>query len=114
MTDTVTFANMTNGSGTTTRPVALTISAPGALSVTPTGAARFFGDGRRPVHAVEPGLHRSRTRAACPSTGRPPKPRLGPHCRPRPGPWPSARRPRSRSRSTRRPTRWLPGPTPTR
>ena len=41
--DTVTFANMTNGSGTTTRPVALTVSAPGALSVTPTGALTSTG-----------------------------------------------------------------------
>ena len=35
--DTVTFTNATNGNGNTTRAVTLTVTAPGALSVTPTG-----------------------------------------------------------------------------
>jgi hypothetical protein len=34
--DTVTFTNTTNGTGNTTRPVGLTVTAPAALSVTPT------------------------------------------------------------------------------
>ncbi len=42
--DTVTFTNTTNGSGNTTRAVALTVSAPaGALSVTPAGGLTSSG-----------------------------------------------------------------------
>jgi hypothetical protein len=42
-TDTVTFTNSTNGIGNTTRPVSLTVIAPGALTVTPTGAFNSSG-----------------------------------------------------------------------
>ncbi len=42
--DTVTFTNATDGSGTTTRPVTLTVNAPGALTVTPAGGLVSSGN----------------------------------------------------------------------
>ncbi len=41
--DTVTFTNTTNGSGNTTRPVALSVVAPGVLAVTPAGGLTSTG-----------------------------------------------------------------------
>ncbi len=53
--DTVTFANTTNGAGNTTRPVGLTITLPGSLAVTPaTGltSAGYVGGPFTPASAV--------------------------------------------------------------
>ena len=56
--DTVSFTNTTNGTGSTTRAVTLTISArPGALAVTPAGDFASSGVTRRPLHAGQPSLH---------------------------------------------------------
>jgi len=41
--DTVSFTNTTNGNGNTTRPVSLTVNAPGALSVTPADGLTSSG-----------------------------------------------------------------------
>ena len=41
--DTLTFTNTTNGTGNTTRPVALTVSTAGVLAVTPAGGLTSTG-----------------------------------------------------------------------
>ena len=41
--DTLTITNTTNGTGTTTRPVALTVTTPGVLAVTPAGGLTSSG-----------------------------------------------------------------------
>ena len=103
--DTVTFTNTTNGSGNTTRPVTLTVIAPGALSVTPAGGLTSNGLVGGPFTPASQTYTLQNTGDTAIQLDCVRKPRLGQRYPLRPEPWPPARRPRSRSRSIQRPTR---------
>ncbi|MCK7541108.1 MAG: hypothetical protein MZV63_64585 [Marinilabiliales bacterium] len=102
------------GPGTRPAPVSLTVATAGVLAVTPAGGLTSAGPHWRSVHALEPGLYAPEHGRFGHRLDQHERPGLDDSVRRRRGPWPPARRPRSRSRSIPRPTRWPPGPTPIR